>query len=187
MKNYNTLSGQLTGLRALLCLCLLAIAISTPAADVQFTVIFQAPTCQVSAPASLDFGTVMSSDIKKGDSLADPLPLEITLTQCAGFVGPSLKPGIKVTGSGNSDTGDFLFLQPGTSQVVNYGVRIVTSTGDLVTNNAFLPASLDLSDFGGGSTSIPLKVALSCGNKCNDAATKGGALNASVTFDFAYQ
>jgi type 1 fimbria pilin len=187
MKNHNTISGLLTALRAPLCLCLLAVTFSTPAADVAFTATFQAPTCQVSAPASLDFGTVMSSDIKKGDSLANPLTLEITLTQCAGFLGSAQKPGIKVTGPGYVDSGDFLFMQLATSQSVNYGVRIVTSLGDVVANTSFLPAPLNLSNFDGGSTSVPLKVALTCGQKCNDANTKGGALNASVTFDFAYQ
>ncbi|NTY86741.1 fimbrial protein [Serratia fonticola] len=187
MKNYNTLSGQLLALRAPLCLCLFAVAFNTQAVDVQFTATFQAPTCQVSAPPSLDFGSVVSSDIKKGDSLENPLSLNITLTQCAGFLGSIQKPGIKVTGLGNADSGDFLFLQPATSQTVNYGVRLVTSVGEVVTNTSILPVPLTLSNFDGGSASIPLKAALSCGNKCNDAATKGGALNASVTFDFAYQ
>lgn len=187
MKNHKTLSGQLIALRAPLCLCLFAAAFNTSAAEVQFTANFQAPTCQVSAPPSLDFGSVVSSDIKKGDSLANPLPLNISLTQCAGFLGSVQKPGIKVTGLGNADSGDFLFLQPATSQTLNYGVRLVTSAGDVVADGRILPVPLTLSNFDGGSASIPLKAALSCGNRCNDAATKGGALNASVTFDFAYK
>lgn len=187
MKNHNTLSGQFIALRVSLCLCLLTIAASTSAAEVAFTANFQAPTCQVSAPASVDFGTVMSSDIKNGDSLANPLSLEITLSQCAGFLGSAQKPGVKVTGLGYVDSGDFLFRQPGTSQAVNYGVRIVTSTGGVVSDSSFLPVSLDSSNFDGGSTSILLKVALSCGNKCHDTTTKAGSLSAPVTFDFAYQ
>lgn len=151
-----------------------------------FTATFQAPTCQVSAPPSIDFGTVVSQTIKNGDSLANPQSLDVTLSQCAGFVGTAQKPGITVTGVGNNDSGDFLFRQT-TSQAMNYGIRLSTSAGAVVTNNTFLPAALDASDFHGGSTVIPLKVALSCGNKCADADTKSGALTAAITFDFAYQ
>lgn len=187
MKTHNTLSRQLIALRVPLCLCLLAVAASAQAADVTFSATFQAPTCQVSAPASLDFGTVLSSDIRQGVSLANPLALDITVSQCAGFIGTVQKPGITVTGTGNTNSGDFLFRLPGTSQAVNYGVRIATAGGDAVAANSFLPLSLSSATFDGGSTSIPLKAALSCGNKCNDATTKSGMLNATVTFDFAYQ
>ena len=187
MKTHNTLSRQFIALRVPLCLCLLTITASAQAADVTFSANFQAPTCQVSAPASLDFDTVLSSDIRQGISLANPLTLEITVSQCAGFIGSVQKPGVKVTGSGNTDSGDFLFRLPATSEAVNYGVRIATATGDVVAANSFLPLSLSSATFDGGSTSIPLKAALSCGNKCNDATTKSGMLNATVTFDFAYQ
>lgn len=187
MKNHNSLSGNTLALRASLCLCLLAMSTGAMATDVQFTATFQAPTCQVSVPSVLDFGGVQSSAIKNGDSLANPLPLTITLTQCAGFVGAVQKPGVKVSGVGNTVSGDFLFLQPATSQVVNFGVRITTSAGDVVDNNTLLPVALNQTNFDGGSVSIPLKAALSCGTKCSDAATQGGTLNASVTFDFAYQ
>lgn len=186
MKNLNILSGHLFALRASLCLCLPGIAASATAADVQFSATFQAPTCQVSAPATLDFGAVLSSDIRQGVSLANPLPLEVRLSQCAGFIGAVQRPGVTVTGTGDSATGDFLFRQA-TSQAVNYGVRIVTASGAVVANNTFLPAMVDAASFNGGSTSIPLKVALSCGNQCTNAATKSGLLNASVTFDFVYQ
>ena len=187
MKNHNSLSGRYIALRASLCLYLLATATCAKATDVQFSANFQAPTCQVSAPASLDFGDVSSSAIRQGDSLANPLTLTLTVSQCAGFVGAVQKPGVKVSGVGNTSMGDFLFLQPATTQAVNYGVHIATATGDVVNNNTVLPVLLSASNFDGGSVSIPLSVALSCGNKCADAATKGGTLNAAVTFDFAYQ
>lgn len=187
MKNQNTLSEHLAALRGQLCLCLLSLSTGAMATDVQFTATFQAPTCQVSAPPVIDFGAVQSSAIRNGESLADPLPLTITLTQCAGFVGAVQKPGVKVSGAGNTGSGDFLFLQPAASQAINYGVRLVTSTGDVVDNNTLLPVALDQTHFDGGRVSIPLKAALSCGNKCSDTATRSGALNASVTFDFAYQ
>lgn len=186
MKNQNILSRQLIALRVPLCLCLLVMAANASATDVTFSATFQAPTCQVSAPASLDFDTVLSSDIRQGVSLANPLDLDIAVSQCVGFIGSQQKPGIKVTGTGNTTSGDFLFRLP-TSKAVNYGVRIVTATGVLVADNSFLPLSLDSTSFDGGSTRIPLKASLSCGNKCNDAATKAGLLNATVTFDFAYQ
>lgn len=186
MKNTHILSGHSLALRAALGVFLAGNAASATAADVQFSATFQAPTCQVSAPASLDFGPVLSSDIRQGVSLANPLPLEIRLTQCAGFTGAVQRPGVTVTGTGSNASGDFLFRQA-TSQAVNYGVRIVTAAGAVVANNTFIPALVDASGFNGGSTSIPLKVALSCGNQCTNAATKSGTLNASVTFDFSYQ
>lgn len=186
MKNLNILSGHLFALRASLWLSLTGIAASATAADVQFSATFQAPTCQVSAPATLDFGAVLSSDIRQGASLADPLPLEIRLTQCAGFIGAVQRPGITVTGAGSAASGEFLFRQV-TSQAVNYGVRLVTAGGVVVANNTFIPAPADAASFSGGTSTIPLKVALSCGNQCTDAATKSGLLNASITFDFAYQ
>lgn len=186
MKNHNILSGQCIALRVPFGLCLLGVAASVSAADVQFSATFQAPTCQVSAPASLDFGTVLSSDIRQGVSLADPLPLEITLSQCAGFIGAVQRPGVTVTGTGNTASGDFLFRQV-TSQAVNYGVRIVTATGVMVENNTFIPSLVDASGFSGGTHSILLNAALSCGNQCSNATTQSGALNASVTFNFAYQ
>jgi len=165
-------------------LCLLTLAGNAQAVDITFTATFQAPTCEVSAPATLDFDTVASAEIKQGTS--PELPMDITLSQCAGFIGTTQKPGIKVTGTGTTGTGDFLF-RSATSQAVNYGVRITTSTNEVVQNNTFLPAALTSENFDGGSTTIPLTVGLSCGNKCNDAETKSGALNASVTFAFAYQ
>lgn len=186
MKNFNNLSGHFFALRTSLCLILTGIAASATAADVQFSATFQAPTCQVSAPATLDFGAVLSSDIRQGVSLADPLPLEVTLRQCAGFIGAVQRPGITVTGAGNTATGDFLFRQA-SSQAVNYGVRIVTPAGVVVANNTFISSLVDAASFNGGTSTIPLSVALSCGNKCTDAATKSGLLNASITFDFAYQ
>lgn len=187
MKIYSLTPGQLSALRVSFSLVLAGITCSAQAVDVVFTATFQAPTCQVSAPASLDFGTVLSSDIKQGVSLANPLPLDITLSQCAGFIGTVQKPGIKITGVGNSDTGEFLFRQPAGSQSVNYGVRITTADVGIIANNTFVPAPFTSANFDGGSAVIPLSVALSCGNKCNDAATKAGSLTASVTFDFAYQ
>lgn len=187
MKNHNILSGHSVALRVSFGLCLLATASRAMATDVQFTATFQAPTCEVSTPAVIDFGEVQSSAIKRGDSLAKPLSLGISLKKCAGFVGSVQKPAVKVSGTGNSDSGDFLFLQPGTSQTVNYGVRITTLGGLVLDNTTLLPVVLTYENFDGASVSIPLKAALSCGNKCSDVATKGGTLNASVTFDFAYQ
>lgn len=187
MKNRTFFSGHSRALRVCLGLCLPGFAASTIAADVQFSATFQAPTCQVSAPATLDFGPVLSSDIRQGVSLANPLALDIRLSQCAGFIGAVQRPGVTVTGTGNTASGDFLFRQA-TSQAVNYGVRIVTAAGAVVANSTFIPAVVDASGFNGSdSTSIPLKVALSCGNQCTNAATKSGTLNASVTFDFSYQ
>lgn len=184
MKKFNVFSGNATPRRFALSLCLLAVAPGAHAVDVVFTATFQAPTCQVSAPPTLDFGSVQSASIKQGESLKHPLDLDITLSRCAGFIGAVKKPGITVTGSGNAEAGDFLFRQP-TSKAVGYGVRITTAAGVVVTNNTFIPAPLTSESFDGGSTTIPLKASLSCGNKCGDAV--GGMLTAAVTFNFSWQ
>ncbi|WP_024531349.1 fimbrial protein [Serratia fonticola] len=184
MKNFNVFSGSLTARRFALSLCLLAVVPGAQAVDVVFTATFQAPTCQVSAPATLDFGSVKSASIKQGDSMKHPLNLDITLSQCAGFIGTIKKPGVTVTGNGNAEAGDFLFHQP-TSKAVGYGVRITTATGAVVANNTFVVAPLTSESFDGGSTTIPLKVSLSCGNKCADA--RSGMLTAAVTFNFTWQ
>ena len=170
--------------RSFMTLILLTMVANAHAVDINFSATFQAPTCEVSAPAALDFGSVVSSDIKQGDS--QKLPLDVTLSNCAGFLGAAMKPGVKVTGTGVTTAGDFLF-RSAASEAVNYGVLITTSTKDVVRDNTFLPSALTSANFDGGSTTIPLTTALSCGTKCNDAATKAGALSASVTFTFVYQ
>lgn len=91
-----------------------------------------------------------------------------------------------MTGAGSAVSGDFLF-RSATSQSVNYGVLIKNASKAVVQNNTFLPASLTSTNFDGGSDTIPLTATLSCGTKCNDATTRPGSLNASVTFTFAYQ
>ncbi|QKJ60313.2 MULTISPECIES: fimbrial protein [Serratia] len=184
MKKFNVFLGNPPPLWFALSLCLLAVVPGAQAVDVVFTATFQAPTCQVSAPPTLEFGSVQSASIKQGDSLNHPLNLDITLSQCAGFIGTVKKPGVTVTGNGNADAGDFLFRQP-TSQTVGYGVRITTATGAVVANNTFVAAPLTSESFDGGSTTIPLKASLSCGNKCADA--RGGMLTAAVTFNFTWQ
>jgi len=182
MNNFTPFLRCRTAQIAVLSLSLLTTA-RVQAVDITFSATFQAPTCEVSAPAMMDFGTVMSSDIKQGNS--PELPLDITLSQCAGFIGTQ-KPGISVTGEGNTSTGEFLF-RSATSQAVNYGVHMATSNNVIVQNSTFLPADLTSENFDGGNTVIPLTVALSCGNLCNNAATKAGALTAAITFAFAYQ
>lgn len=183
MNNFNSILPCQATRRVVFSFCLLAIAASAQAVNLTFRAEFQAPTCEVSAPAMLDFETLLSSDIKQGNSPV--LPLDVTLSQCGGFIG-SQKPGVSVTGEGNTSAGEFLF-RSAASQSVNYGVRITTSTDAIVQNSSFLPASLTSANFDGGSTVIPLKVALSCGNLCNNAATQSGALTAAITFAFAYQ
>nr|WP_148127502.1 fimbrial protein [Candidatus Erwinia dacicola] len=180
MKNFNIFGGNLTTRRFVLSLCLLAVVPSAQAVDVVFSATFQAPTCQVSAPPTLDFGSVQSASVKHGDTLKNSLNLDITLSQCAGFIGTVKKPGVTVTGIGNADAGDFLFRQP-TSQAVGYGVLITTATGAVVANNTFVTSE----SFGAGSTTIPLKASLSCGNKCANAIS--GMLTAAVTFNFSWQ
>ncbi|HDR2681772.1 TPA: type 1 fimbrial protein [Enterobacter mori] len=184
MKNFNLCSERIAASCTALTLCLLVMAPDAQAVDVVFTATFQAPTCQVSAPPTLDFGSIQSATIKKGNSLNNPLALDITLSQCAGFMGTVKKTGVTVTGAGNVDAGDFLFRQP-TSAAQVYGVRITTASGNVVANNGFVATALDSESFDGGSVVIPLKAALSCGNKCADAV--GGMLTAAVTFNFAWQ
>lgn len=171
-------------IQASLGLLLLILVPPSQAADITFNATFLAPTCEVSAPASLDFGSILSSEIKQGTSKT--LPLDVSLSQCTGFIGLSAKPGIKVTGNGSATGGDFLF-RSASSQAVNYGVLIMNSTKSVVQNNTFLPAVFTPENFIDGRSTIPLTAMVSCGNKCFDATTRSGSLNASVTFTFAYE
>ncbi|MCS6085206.1 hypothetical protein LNN85_07260 [Klebsiella pneumoniae subsp. pneumoniae] len=66
MKKYYGFLKHGVASRVALCLGLLTIATSSRAVDITFTATFQAPTCEVSAPATLDFGSVVSSEIKQG-------------------------------------------------------------------------------------------------------------------------
>ena len=160
---------------------------SSLAANVEFTATFIASTCKVFAPASLDFGDVIASDIKKGISNANPLSLDVTVSQCQGFMGPVNKPGLQITGSGITSSGEFLFMQSASNRAANYGFRVKTSSGvQLSSAKTFLPLSLDTSNADGASVTVPFKVSVSCG-ECDASLTKPGALSATITFDFVYQ
>lgn len=176
-----------------LCFCLSMMAFPSQAANVGFTATFTTPTCAVSAPATIDFGDVGTGSIKYGASLSNPQPLLITLSDCSGgWLTSAQKPGIRVSGTGNSQSGDFLFIQSATSTAVNYGVLIKSVfDSNVLTDNSFIPIMGEGSGSAGtlpsDGTSIALNAALSCGTKCNDPATHAGLLNAAVTFSFAYE
>lgn len=186
MNKFNVFSVRRRLSGAALCLGLLTLAARAQAVDITFSATFQNPTCEVSVPSTLDFGTLVSSDITQGISLANPLALDVTLSKCAGFIGTAQKPGIKVTGTGFSTAGDYLFRQS-TSASTNYGVRLTTSTGTVLANNTFVPSALTPATFDGGSETIPLKASVSCGSKCSDVGTRAGTLSAVVTFAFVWQ
>lgn len=175
-----------------LCFGLSMMAFSSQAADVSFTATFTTPTCAVSAPATIDFGDVGTGSIKYGASLSNPQPLLITLSGCTGWLTSAQKPGIRVSGTGNTQSGDFLFIQSATSTAVNYGVLIKSVfDSNVLSDNSFIPIMGEGSGSAGtlpsDGTSIALNAALSCGTKCNDPVTQAGLLNAAVTFSFAYE
>ena len=160
---------------------------SSLAADVEFTATFTAPTCQVSAPALLDFGDIIASDIKKGVSNANPLLLDVIVSQCQGFMGSGNKLGLQIKGSGITNSGEFLFMQPASTKAANYGFRVKTVSGvQLSSEKTLVPVSLDTADPDGASVVVPFNVSVSCG-ECDDSLTKSGALSATLTFDFVYQ
>lgn len=158
------------------------------AADVSFSASFTVPTCGVSAPASVDFSDIDARAIQNGESIANPLPLTITLSGCSGWLAAGEKPGIVVSGSGTSDSGTFLFRLPATSEAVNYGFLLTTAAdGNTLAEGAFVPTSGPAGSLPTENTAIALNAALSCGTQCGDASTRGGRLNAAVTFAFAYE
>jgi len=166
-------------------LYLLVMAFSSQAADVSFTATFAAPTCTVSSPATIDFGNIGTGNIKYG---FQPAPFSVTLSGCSGWLTALQKPGISVSGTGNTNSGDFLFMLPATSTVVNYGVLLKTDLdGTVLSNNTFIPATGSAGSLPANGTTIGLNATLSCGTKCNDPETRAGVLNAAVTFSFAYE
>ncbi|MBS5773837.1 MAG: fimbrial protein [Enterobacter cloacae] len=187
MKKYCMNSGRKIIVRAMFTLLVSMSYCSSRAANIEFTATFIAATCKVSAPALLDFGDVVASDIKKGISNANPIPLDVTLSQCQGFVGPVNKPGLLITGNGITNSGEFLFMQPASTRAANYGFRVKTSSGtQLSSERTFLPVPLDTTNPDGASVVVPFNVSISCG-ECDDYLTKSGTLSATLTFNFVYQ
>lgn len=172
----------------LFCLCLSVMVFPAQANDVSFTATFESPTCEVVAPAMIDFGDIDSQDIKRGGSIADPQSVSITLSGCSGWLKAAQKPGIRVSGTGNTNSGDFLFMLPATSVAVNYGVQLTTaSNSTVISDGTFIPTAGTAGQLPSDGTVIALNAALSCGTKCSDSATRGGRLNAAITFSFAYE
>lgn len=171
-----------------LCLCISIMTFPAYAAEVNFTANFETPTCEVSAPAALDFGDISSQKIKQGISIANPQSLTITLSSCSGWITATQRPGVKVSGTGNTNSGDFLFMLPATSTVVNYGFLLTRTLNNIkIANNTFIPIADEVGSLPSEQTTIGLNVALSCGTKCSSPTTSGGALNAAITFSFAYE
>lgn len=169
-------------------LCLSVTSVSTQAVEVNFSAVFESPTCEVSAPASIDFGNISSQGIKQGDSLMNPRSLIVSLSNCSGLLSSAQKPGLKVSGTGNTEAGDFLFMLPATSVAVNYGVLLTTALNNtVISNGTFIPTTGAAGSLPSNGTSIAFNAALSCGTQCNNPTTRSGELNAAIIFEFAYE
>lgn len=162
--------------------------VPTHAATVDFSATFTQSTCNVTVPSLISFGDITPQEIKDGNSIANPRPLEVTFSDCNGFLLAGQRAGIKVMGSGNSETGGFLFSQVGDTTAVNYGVLLTkVGSNNPIASGTFVEADGNASTIPANGSGITFNTSLSCGNKCNDPATKGGALNAAITFTFAYE
>ncbi|CNI73534.1 fimbrial protein [Yersinia intermedia] len=156
-----------------------------------FTATFVAGTCDITvSPVSIDWGTVSSTDIKQaGETGTQPRDLAVSYANCTGY---GVQPRLKVTGTTLS-AGIPLFTRTdgvGSDNALGYGVRLVSSAtpqtalGDGDSINVGTPGAL-LNTLDG--TQTPFQATLSCGNNCGDPTLRGGALNATVTFQFIYE
>ncbi|QZY66575.1 hypothetical protein K7H99_20370 (plasmid) [Providencia rettgeri] len=159
-----------------------------------FTAIFVGGTCDISAPAAIQFNggsPLTSSEIEQKTAVTNE-GFNITLSNCAGW---GLTPAIKVSGTTISDFGEPLFRDAAGKNGTNgYGILLQTP------GNATFNLNLNLAENGRVSakswstddqlstvdTALPMVASLRCGD-CNYPDRHGGEFKATVTFDFVYE
>lgn len=169
----------------------------TASAVFNFTATFVGGTCEISAPASVQLSNggnpFRSSDIEQKIA-ATHKSFNLTLSKCAGW---GLTPSIKVSGQKTSDFGQTLFRDVmGPMDANGYGILLQVQTGASTTfanntnlaTNGVIVAKSDWSTNAQLSTidtNLKINAFLRCGD-CNYPGRQGGALKATVTFDFVY-
>lgn len=163
-------------------------------ATLNFTTTFVGGSCEISAPASIQFNDgnlLMSADIEN-KTAATIRSFYLTLSNCSGW---GLKPSIRVTGNTTSDFGPPLFRDElGRANSNGYGVLLATTGNEsfLGNNNLAKKNIITASDWDPSAKlnvvdiSLPIVATLTCGN-CNYSGRQGGDFKATVTFDFVYE
>jgi type 1 fimbria pilin len=163
-----------------------------------FTATFVGGSCDISAPASVQFngGNAFSSNEIEQKVAATTESLTLTLSGCSGW---GLTPAINVSGQTTTELGgESLFRDVmGPVDAKGYGILLQTEGNGVFAPNANLaqsgkitPINWDsdakLNTLSGVSATVPLTATLTCGN-CNYAGRQGGEFKATVTFDFVYE
>ncbi|EPC4333568.1 fimbrial protein [Enterobacter asburiae] len=161
---------------------------STP---INFSATFVAGTCDITvAPTTIDWGAVSSSDIRKaGEAGVQPRVLTVNYANCTGF---GKAPKLKISGTTLS-AGIPLFTRTngaGEENASGYGVRLSASTASQTALNDgdTVPVGTPgnpMNELDGTQTAF--QASLSCGSNCSAPNLHGGALSATVTFQFLYE
>lgn len=166
----------------------------TASTVLNFTAVFVGGTCDISAPATIQFngGSPLTSTEIEQKTAATNEVFNITLSNCVGW---GLTPAIKVSGTTTSDFGEPLFRDAaGKTGTNGYGILLQTAgnstfnanlnlagNGRVLTKSWSSDAQLSTVD-----TALQMVASLRCGD-CNYADRHGGEFKATVTFDFVYE
>lgn len=175
--------------KAALVLMLSASGGSVQAYMLNFSAFLTDGTCALSLDKSTLFlGAIGKSQLRPGRLVA-PQRFTLSVRDCSGKAGGSLKPGVTVTGSGVTQDQKWLFRNTGSA----------TGTGIVVIQNDSVPGYDRLEVKHGDFFSlvqvdqIPLNqelafyAAASCGGNTGCASIGTGSVTASLMFTFAYQ
>ncbi|WP_127960190.1 fimbrial protein [Serratia microhaemolytica] len=164
-------------------------AAGSAAATVNFSASLVGATCDVNVDrANIAFGSVSSTVIiPAGTAGIDPQLFVLSFSNCASsgvipkirITGPTITSGIPLFRNSSAD--------PNYSQ--GYGIRLVQQGQNTVLGNldeiALAAASDPITDL--YSNPLTLEARLSCGNCTAGPTLHGGALTATVTFQFVYE
>lgn len=166
-------------------------AVSAPvqAVTLDFSAVLTNGTCTLSLDKStLPLGVINTSRLRPNQLVA-PQPFTLSVRDCTGSSGGSLKPVVTVTGTGATQDGKWLFRNTGSA----------ANTGFLVIQSATVPdysrpevknnSVLSLADAG----QIPVNqtftfyAGASCGGSSGCAAVATGDVTATLMFTFTYE
>lgn len=173
-------------------LWLVAVAVlplPTQAVFLEFSALVVERTCTLSLNRStLPLGDIPQSRLRPGQLVAQQ-PFVLSVKDCTGRPGGSLKPVVTVSGSGALHDGRWLFRGFGAHSAT--GVMVIQSDSEAEYSQ---PELRDGSIIALGNTgdvprdqSFTFYAGASCGGNTGCAANTPGALTASVSFTFTYQ
>ncbi|ENY3730631.1 hypothetical protein A3N51_08540 [Enterobacter kobei] len=165
--------------------------ISAPvqAVTVDFSAVLTNGTCTLSLDKStLPLGIIAKSQLRP-NKLVNPQPFTLSVQDCTGVAGGSLKPFVTIAGTGTIQDGKWLFRNTGSA--ANTGILVIQSTSvpdysqPEVTNSSVLSLA--------NPGQIPVNQAFtfyagaSCGGSTGCAMVATGDVTATLMFELAYQ